>query len=157
MTRESRLANHLLQVTRVAVLSTSGATRIDAVPVVFVTGDDGIYLPLDGKPKASNNLKRFENLRRDPRCTLLLQHYSEEWASIWWLRVSGDAEVISALPPGIRQQFLAKYPQYSRVALLATGIRVTALEQKLWAARGTDALADDLGIEDPGVEAPQTR
>ena len=38
-------------------------------------------------------LARIENVDRDPRVTLLADHYEEDWSRLWWVRVDGEASV----------------------------------------------------------------
>jgi len=78
-------------------LATIHPTRgVDAVPVVFATDHGRIILPVDTvKPKRSTDLQRLRNLEADPRCVLLVDHYSENWDELWWVRVHGSAHVCS--------------------------------------------------------------
>ena len=71
---------------------------VDAVPVVYALDDDGhVGIPVDRiKPKASSRLQRERNLVADPRATLLIEHWDRaDWSQLWWVRVRGDAEVLS--------------------------------------------------------------
>jgi len=71
------------------------------VPIVYVVLGDELWSPIDGKPKSGRELARVGNLRRDPRATLLLQHYDADWQRLWWLRLECEAEVVTiADPPG---------------------------------------------------------
>ena len=78
------------------VLATLNAARgVDAVPVVFAWDSGRILVPVDTvKPKRSTNLRRVRNVQDDPRCVLLVDHYSDDWDELWWVRVDGWASVI---------------------------------------------------------------
>lgn len=80
----------------VGVLSTYGRHIIHSVPIVFAVAGDEVFSPIDGKPKSGKVLQRVRDIRRDPRYTLLLQHYDDDWRQLWWLRVTGEARVVTA-------------------------------------------------------------
>lgn len=71
------------------ILCTVHAERgADAVPVVYAVDDEFLGIPVDlVKPKASVRLQRERNLERDPRATLLIEHWNRnDWAELWWVR-----------------------------------------------------------------------
>ncbi len=111
---------------RLGTRDASGGVHL--VPVVFVRCAGDLWSPVDGKPKSTVELARVRDLRRDPRATLLLDEYQEEWARLWWIRLELRAEVIDA-PDGQRDPEVTrvlsalceKYPQYRRVPVLAQG------------------------------------
>jgi len=90
---------------------------VDAVPVVYVTDDDGyVGVPVDlVKPKASLRLQRERNLEADPRASLLIDQWDrDDWSQLWWVRAelrrqdddsAGRAE---SLADGLSR----RYPQY---------------------------------------------
>jgi PPOX class probable F420-dependent enzyme len=66
---------------------------VDAVPVVFALYGFQIVLPIDTlKGKRHTRLTRLDNIRRDPRCVLLVDEYREDWSQLWWVRVHARAE-----------------------------------------------------------------
>jgi PPOX class probable F420-dependent enzyme len=84
------------------------------VPIVFVLVDDTVYSAVDAKPKRSRELQRLANVRADPRCALLVDHYEEDWRQLWWVRADGRGEIVglrSAVHPGIRE-LVERFPQY---------------------------------------------
>ena len=72
------------------VLCTVHSERgVDAVPVVYATNPAGfVGVPIDRvKPKGSLRLQRERNLERDPRATLLIEHWDRhDWSKLWWVR-----------------------------------------------------------------------
>lgn len=84
------------------------------VPVVFVLAGQTIYWAVDHKPKRTRELKRLRNIRSNPNVELVADHFEEDWARIWWVRVSGHARVVEDLDEADRAiELLAeKYPQY---------------------------------------------
>ena len=136
---------HLLDHWPVARLGTLGEDgRPHQVPVVFVRCGDALWTPIDGKPKAGGLLARTRNVRREPKVSLLLDHYEEDWTRLWWLRVDGSADVRTPADPQLDPEVAPvlaalrhKYPQYREVPLLAgrpTLIRVQMLDVRGWCA-----------------------
>lgn len=73
------------------VLATLGKVRgADLVPVCFAIVDEWLAVPIDSvKPKGSTALGRVRNLERDPRATLLVEHWDpEDWSRLWWVRLA---------------------------------------------------------------------
>lgn len=121
-------ANRALLVTeRRATLTTiapDGHPR--SVPCCFAIGveDDGMVIdtPIDAKPKASSDpmrLSRVRDIRRDPRVTLLVDRWDEDWSRLAWVRVEGSARLLLPwAPPDAEAHALAvralrvRYPQY---------------------------------------------
>lgn len=111
-------------VARLTTLDPDGAPR--SVPIVFARVGEALWSPIDGKPKRSNELARVRDVRRDPRVTLLLDHYGEDWRELWWLRVAARAEVLVAGGEGgcapdevaaVGARLRRKYPQYGETPL----------------------------------------
>jgi PPOX class probable F420-dependent enzyme len=109
----------LLRSSHHGVLATVHAERgVDAVPVVFVVEADSILTPIDTvKAKATPRLQRLVNLERDPRCALLVEHFEDDWAALWWVRAHGTATVV----PG-RHRALTAFPQYREEAAVTATI-----------------------------------
>jgi PPOX class probable F420-dependent enzyme len=110
-------------VARLATLGPDGAPH--QVPVVFARRGETLYSPVDGKPKRGGDLARIRNARRDPRVSLLLDEYRDDWQRLWWLRVEGEARVVEPADAERDREVLdavaalrAKYPQYERVAVI---------------------------------------
>ena len=107
-----RHATSILEEARRGVLSTvdsKGAPH--SVPVVFVIEDGEIASPIDDKPKDGRDLHRVLNLARDPRATLLVDRWNEDWKRIGWVMIRGQAHV---MPIGSASDALRRrYPQYT--------------------------------------------
>jgi PPOX class probable F420-dependent enzyme len=88
--------------------------RPHVVPCVFVLVGETIYTAVDAKPKRSTRLQRLTNVRAEPRCALLVDHYETDWSQLWWVRADGRAEVVEAPPPDHRgiSALVARFPQY---------------------------------------------
>ena len=64
-----------------------------AVPVVFAMDGERIALVVDDKPKRTAELQRLRNIEAEPRASLLVDHYEDAWAALWWVRADGDARL----------------------------------------------------------------
>jgi len=84
------------------------------------------------KPKRSTRLARLDDLRRDPRAAVLVDHYAEDWTQLWWVRIDGEAAVHEAgeRADRARAALAAKYPQY---AADPPGGPVVVLTPQRWA------------------------
>lgn len=86
---------------RLATADAGGVPHV--VPAVFALGaDDRIYIAVDAKPKRSTDLKRLRNIDANPRVAFLVDHYSDDWARLWWVRADGTARVLTD-PDGMRR------------------------------------------------------
>jgi PPOX class probable F420-dependent enzyme len=100
---------------RVARLATTDPDgRPHLVPIVFALEGETLYSAVDQKPKRSQRVRRIENARSRPDVTILIDHYDEDWARLWWIRVRGHARVLDegAGREHALQVLIDKYPQY---------------------------------------------
>ena len=69
---------------------------------------------MDAKPKRTAELKRHENVRRNPRVAVLVDHYEDEWSRLWWVRLDGRGRVVEDARERARALDLLgeKYEQY---------------------------------------------
>lgn len=119
-----------------ATLRPDGAPHL--VPVVFAvqrsTEGDTIYSAVDAKPKSTQRLRRLANIENDSRVSLLVDHYTDEWADLWWVRADGLATVHhggDAMATGYGL-LRAKYPQYERIALNGPVVTVEVTRWSSW-------------------------
>jgi PPOX class probable F420-dependent enzyme len=118
------------------VLATAGDGRPHLVPVVYAVDGDTVVTAIDHKPKSTRRLARLHNLERDPRCTLLVDHYEDDWDRLWWVRVDGTA-VVDGTPATVESaaRLLAeRYPQYEEDPPPGPVIRMTIERVTGWAA-----------------------
>ena len=100
---------------RVARLATVDAEeRPHLVPISFALLGETLYSAVDRKPKHSTRLKRLENVRANPCVEVLVDHYEEDWSSLWWVRLRGRARVLDQGEEFERalDALAAKYLQY---------------------------------------------
>lgn len=116
---------------RVATLATVEPDgRPHLVPITFVLDGDVLYTAVDHKPKTTAALRRLANIRRDPRVTVLVQSYDEDWTQLWWCRLRGTARVVGEVP----HLLAAKYEQYAERPPAGPGIEIAIAEWTGWSA-----------------------
>jgi PPOX class probable F420-dependent enzyme len=80
---------------RVARLATAGRDgQPHVVPITFAVDGDRIYTAVDHKPKTTRDLRRLRNIEENPHVAVLADHYAEDWATLWWVRVDGRAIIL---------------------------------------------------------------
>jgi PPOX class probable F420-dependent enzyme len=87
--------------------------RPHVVPIVFALVGDTVFSAVDAKPKRSRDLQRLANVRAEPRCALLVDHYEDDWRRLWWVRADGVAEIVDEPVghPGIHA-LVQRFSQY---------------------------------------------
>ncbi|AQA06405.1 PPOX class F420-dependent oxidoreductase [Mycobacterium sp. MS1601] len=116
---------------KVARLATVGDdAQPHLVPVVFAVWQNAVVTAVDGKPKSTTKLRRLRNITANPKVSLLVDHYDEDWTQLWWIRVDGRAtisennEALHALR--------AKYAQYQQVPLDGPVIEISVESTRTW-------------------------
>jgi PPOX class probable F420-dependent enzyme len=105
-----------------ATITTDGAARL--VPICHVLDPERpiLYTPLDDKPKEVADpyvLARVRDILREPRVSVLVEHWDEDWAYLAWLRCHGLASLLDPHGETALEQRTAvaslrlKYPQYA--------------------------------------------
>ena len=92
---------------QVARLATAGP---HVVPICFALDGETIWTAVDAKPKRTRALRRLDNIARDPRVSVLADHYEEDWSRLWWARADGTASVHDDGPVAL---LAARYEQYA--------------------------------------------
>jgi PPOX class probable F420-dependent enzyme len=91
-TEEARARFAAARVARLATAGRDGQPHL--VPITFAVDGDRVYTAVDHKPKTTKNLRRLRNIEENPRVALLADHYAEDWATLWWVRVDGRAIIL---------------------------------------------------------------
>lgn len=128
------------RVARLATASDSGQPHL--VPLVFAVRNDlghghTVCFAVDHKPKRSRQLRRLDNIAANPAVSLLVDHYDDDWSTLWWVRVDGTATVLDAESDDGRSAIDAlvdKYRQYDEVRPAGPVVVVRELTWHWWSA-----------------------
>src|SRR6185437_126587 len=111
-----RRMNARFEQARVARLATVGADgQPHLVPIVFAVVDETIYSVVDAKPKRTTQLRRLANVAANPKVSVLVDHYEDDWSRLWWVRADGTARIVALSSDEGRlalQRLTQRYPQY---------------------------------------------
>lgn len=101
----------LLREARVARLATASRDAVPhLVPIVFFVDGNDIVFVVDQKAKSTTRLKRLRFIEENPAVSVLVDHYDEDWSTLWWVRADGRATTGEATTQEI-EQLSDKYPQ----------------------------------------------
>ena len=125
---------------RVARLATADAAgRPHLVPIVFAVAGEVIYSAVDAKPKRSAALRRLANIAANPRVSVLVDHYDDDWTALWWVRADGTARVLDIGSPegaGAVALLVARYAPYRSQPPPGPVIAVDVARWSGWSAAG---------------------
>ncbi len=133
-------AAELLYQSRIARLGTADrAGQPLVVPVCYVYDGRACFSAIDAKPKrvADRRLRRLRNIAENPRVSLTVDRYDEEWSRLCWVIVQGRADILTGGPERAAavDGLLAKYAQYRAMGLdrqAATVIRIAPEKVLSW-------------------------
>jgi PPOX class probable F420-dependent enzyme len=82
------------RVARLGLLDDEGRPRV--LPITFAIAADRIWTAVDDKPKRkpARELARMRFLRRDPRATITVDRYAENWKELAWVQVLGSIRIV---------------------------------------------------------------
>jgi PPOX class probable F420-dependent enzyme len=107
-----------IRVARLATASAEGEPHV--VPIVFATDGNRVFTPLDEKPKrvALTKLKRVRNILANPKVSIIVDEYSEDWSRLAWVLLTGTAEIVYSgdLHSAGAGLLKARYPQYDQMS-----------------------------------------
>jgi PPOX class probable F420-dependent enzyme len=118
-------------VARLATIRPDGSPRV--VPICFALEGDTLYTAVDEKPKQTRRLARLEDIERDPRVEVVIDHYDDDWTRLWWVRLRGRARVAEHHERAI-ELLRAKYSQYETTPLQGPFIVVEIDGRVTWSA-----------------------
>jgi len=134
----------LLRESRVARLGTADREGQPlVVPVCYVFDGRACFSAIDAKPKrvAPRGLRRVRNIADNPRVSLVVDRYDEDWSQLCWVIVQGRADILSDGPERATAVDLlrAKYPQYRAMGLdrdTTIVIRISPERTTFWSWAG---------------------
>jgi PPOX class probable F420-dependent enzyme len=121
---------------RVARMATLHETAPRLVPVTFAWHRGrAVWAVDDVKAKSGRRLRRLADIAADPRVSLLVDHYEEDWSALWWIELIGTAaelrghEATTAL-----DALAARYPAYAERRPPGPVVGVTPTGWRWWPA-----------------------
>ena len=83
------------RVARLGTLTAQGRPHV--VPCCFALDGDVLYTGVDDvKAKTTRALRRLDNIHLHPAVTVLVDHYDDDWSTLWWIQMDGHARVVDA-------------------------------------------------------------
>ena len=112
-----------------------GQGRPHLVVVTFAVDGDMIYTAVDQKPKSGSTLRRLRNVGDNPAVTMLADHYSDDWETLWWVRADGRAAILAdqRQMAGPLRLLATRYWQYRQAPPTGPVIAVTVQRWSGWA------------------------
>ena len=134
----------LLRESRVARLGTADAAGQPlVVPVCYVFDGHRCFSAIDAKPKRvpPRSLRRVRNIAANPRVSLVVDRYDEEWSRLAWVIVEGRADIVTVGAERVAAVDLLreKYAQYRAMGLdpeTVVIIRLTPDRLLFWQGAG---------------------
>ena len=107
-----------------ATVSPSGQPHV--IPVCFVFDGLSVYSALDRKPKSAPvaSLRRVKNILANPKVSLVVDHYEEEWSQLRYVLLLGAAELLTGGDEwaAALEMLRDKYPQYRDMDLTVSPV-----------------------------------
>jgi len=122
------------RVAHLATTSPDGKPHI--VPICFVLLGGEVFFAVDHKPKSTTDLQRLRNIATHPDVAVLADHYEEDWARIWWVRIDGRARVLDAGEAAEHaiDVLSSRYPQYRRARPIGPVVSIQIERLSGWSA-----------------------
>ena len=119
-------------VAHLGLLDEDGHPRVQ--PITFVRVADELWSAIDDKPKRTTPA-RIKRLQRDPRATITVDRYDDDWSRLAWVQAIGTMRVLD-----VRDDILGalkkRYPVYEDLSPKGP---LLCLEPRLviwWRAKG---------------------
>jgi len=106
---------------RVARLATAGVDgKPLVIPICYAYDGERLFTPIDKKPKSvePSELRRVRNILQNPKVSVVVDRYSEDWEGLGYVVIEGRAEILSG------------GKEYARALRLLEAIRMLGLEKK---------------------------
>jgi PPOX class probable F420-dependent enzyme len=134
MTADDRARVETAMVARLATVRPDGSPHL--VAVTFALDGDTVVTAVDDKPKRTQDLQRLRNIDEHPAASLLVDHYEEDWARLWWVRLDGTAAVVRDEPrrTALLPPLVAKYAHYRESPPAGPVIVLTVTSTASWQA-----------------------
>jgi PPOX class probable F420-dependent enzyme len=91
------------------------------VPICYAWDGAALFSAIDAKPKArpGEALKRIRNITDNPKVSVVIDRYDEDWTELRYVIIEGAARLLTGGTDFSRgaDLLLAKYPQYRAMGL----------------------------------------
>ena len=132
-----------LAAARVAHLATADAAGAPHnVPFCYWFDGERLYFAIDEKPKRQKGLglKRMRNIAENPRVSVVIDHYEEDWSQLAFVLIRGIARVVEDPEEylGAMRHLRDKYLQYRGMNLTPEKNPIVKIEPEsvhTWGAR----------------------
>ena len=130
----------LLATARVGRLATSDAAgQPHVIPICYAFNGRVFYSVLDQKPKRVHltRLRRVRNIQANPQVALVVDHFDEDWGRLWYILVTGRAELLVDGDERVEAVRLLreKYRQYREMGVDENPvIKITPAKVAAWGA-----------------------
>jgi coenzyme F420-0:L-glutamate ligase/coenzyme F420-1:gamma-L-glutamate ligase len=127
-----------IRAARIAHLATADAGGQPLViPICFAFDGKEFFSPIDEKPKqiSPHKLKRLRNIAENPKVSLIIDRYDEDWQRLAYVLITGRAKILLRGARHSRAVLLLrkKYSQYERMAINDRPIIVISpIRMKTW-------------------------
>jgi PPOX class probable F420-dependent enzyme len=122
------------RVARLGTLTAEGRPHV--VPCCFALDGATLYTGVDDvKAKSTTALRRLDNIAGNRSVTVLVDHYDDDWSTLWWIRMDGDARLVDAASDEGRtclELLAGKYPQYRTRPLPGPLIAIVITRWRAW-------------------------
>ena len=125
------------RVGRLATVDRAGQPLV--VPVCIALVADRLYWAVDDKPKQTRRVRRLRNIGDNPRVSLVVDEWDEDWRRLRWVIVEGHAAEVTEPTERARglDALVAKYPQYAAMRLKSVAhavVRIAPTRVIAWRA-----------------------
>ncbi|MGI9529383.1 MAG: TIGR03668 family PPOX class F420-dependent oxidoreductase, partial [Acidimicrobiia bacterium] len=86
------------------------------------------------KPKKAMRLRRISNLRSDARASLVVDHRSDDWTELWWVRADLGFLGTNEDADGWLSRLANRYPQYREEGTVDSLLVFTIRSLSGWSA-----------------------
>jgi PPOX class probable F420-dependent enzyme len=119
-------------VAHLGLIDEKGFPRVQ--PITFARVDDQLWTAIDDKPKRRTP-KRIERLRSNPRATITVDRYDDDWSRLAWVQAVGRVDVLP-LEDRIVDALQRRYPTYRTLSPKGPLLRLTPDFVLGWRASG---------------------
>ena len=136
---DDTLARTRFSTERNAVLGTvadGGQPHLVPCCYAMTPSAETVYSAIDGKPKSTMSLRRLANIEASPAVSFLIDYFDEDWSTLWWIRVDGEARVIDSGNEWSTaiDLLVEKYSQYQAMRPTGAVIATTITAWRFWSA-----------------------